>query len=171
MPLVRTFSHRPAVLLQEDQIFPPFVHLLWRKAASFMKNALTLPENEFSAYKGGRNQHTAILQYSSDFGKGLFPATAQYAVHWIRSPHQRLVRIGAVRTYPARKVRFTQSDYSSFLCNHLRRGIRRLDMYRRVYRCSWRSAPFRWPIPATFLSFTTGRISSYIFRILSCLFA
>ena len=160
-----------ALLLQEAQIFliRPLV-MERRKPASFAKMLFDLPENEvFCTYcKGGTNPHTAVLQYPSDFGREPFNATAVCSALDTITTSKDLSH-GAVRTYPAGKGTASQVIIPLSLCNHFRRGIRHLDMYRRVYDVLGDQPRSDGPILTPFCLSQQDGSAHTIFRILSCL--
>ena len=112
--------------------------------------------------KGGRDEHTVVLQHPFDLVQGLSPAAARCAVRWTRSPHQRTGPHRAGGTYPARKSAASPIGYPAL---PRRSSPRRRPSPRCVpprSRCVLAINPVPVASSSTVLAFTTGRISSYI---------
>ena len=124
------------------------------KPASFIKNALTLPENEFPAWvKVGAISTPSSFSTRLDLWQGLSPAAARCAVRWTRSPHRRTPPHRAGGTYPAPKSAALPSDYPAL---PRRSSLRRRPSPRCVpprSRCVLRSIPCRSPSSSTVLCF------------------
>ena len=83
--------------------------------------------------EGGRDEHAAVLQYPADLGKGLL--RLRHDVQRIGHDHhiEGFVRIRQAEHILHRKVQLRRAVIPSGFDNHLRGGVRRLDVRRRVH--------------------------------------
>ena len=83
--------------------------------------------------EGRRDEHSVILQHPADLGKGLL--RLRHDVQRVGHDHyiKGLIRIGQAEHILHGKVQLRRSVVPFCLGNHLRGGIRRLDVCRRVY--------------------------------------
>ena len=83
--------------------------------------------------KGGRHQHAVVLQHPADLGKGFL--RLRHDVQCVGYDHhvEGLIRIGQTEHILHRKVQLCRLIIPLGFDNHLRGGVRRLDVRRRVY--------------------------------------
>ena len=83
--------------------------------------------------KGGCDEHTVVLQHPADLGKGLL--RLRHDMQCVGHDHhiKGLVRIGQAEHILHGEVQLGRAGISLCLGDHLRRGVRRLDVRRRVY--------------------------------------
>ena len=83
--------------------------------------------------EGRRNEHAIVLQHPMNLGKGFLRLRhdVQRIGHNYRI--EGLVRIGQAEHILHRKVQLCRLIVSLCLSDHLRRGVRRLDVCRRVH--------------------------------------
>ena len=83
--------------------------------------------------KGRRNQHAIVFQHPANLGKGFL--RLRHDMQCVGHDHhiEGLVRIGQVEHILHRKVQLCRLIIPLCFKNHLRGGIRRLDVRRRIY--------------------------------------
>ena len=83
--------------------------------------------------KGGRNQHAVVLQHPANFGESLL--RLRHDVQGVgHDDHVKAaVGVGEAEHILHGEVQLGRAGISLCLSDHLRRGVRRLDMCRRVY--------------------------------------
>ena len=127
-----------------------------------MKKALTLPENEFPAWvKVGAMSVPSVFQYPFYLLQGFF--RLRHDMQRVGHDHyiKGLVRIGQAEHILHGEVQLGRAVIPLRLGDHLRRGVRRLDVCRRVHDV-FAINPVPVASSSTVLTFTFGRISSYI---------
>ena len=123
-----------SLLPQEAQVFlarPPAVE---REACQLHEKGFDLAGKRVPCVgKGRRNQHTIIFQYPLDFLQGFL--RLRHDMQCVGHDHrvEGLVRIRQAEHILHRKVQLRRSVVPLCLGDHLRGGVRRLDVRRRVY--------------------------------------
>ena len=128
------FPHRPAVLPQEAQVFLARPLAVERKARQLHEKCPDLAGKRVSRMgKGGRDEHAVVLQHPADLGKGFL--RLRHDVQRVGHDHhiEGLVRIGQAEHILHGKVQLCRAVIPLCLGDHLRRGVRRLDVRRRVH--------------------------------------